>query len=188
VTHENNGVPKAAEVFTVGTPMSNPSVSLPAARVRTVERRSILVILGLLLGVSALVAAAGLLWPGLGIDVRKAGRVGLAAVFVFTGIGHFARARGMAEMLPPWVPARVAIIWASGLLELTLAIGLLLPARTRTAGIAVIVFLILVFPANVSAAARRVDFGGHGAGPSYLFVRAPLQLLLIAWAWWFAVR
>ena len=60
--------------------------------------------------------------------------------------------------------------------------------NARTAGLAVMAFLVLVFPANVSAAARHVDFGGHGRGLPYLWIRAPLQLLLIAWASWFAVR
>lgn len=94
----------------------------------------------------------------------------------------------MAEMLPPWVPARVAIVLATGVLELAFAAGLALPASARTAGLAVMVFLVLVFPANVSAARRRVDFGGHGRGPSYLLPRGLLQILLIVWAYWFAVR
>jgi uncharacterized membrane protein len=42
--------------------------------------------------------------------------------------------------------------------------------------------------ANVYAAINRVDMGGHGAGPMYLLVRAPFQLLLIGWAYGFAVR
>jgi uncharacterized membrane protein len=40
----------------------------------------------------------------------------------------------------------------------------------------------------VYAAINRVEMGGHGAGPMYLLVRAPFQLLLIGWAYWFAVR
>jgi hypothetical protein len=30
--------------------------------------------------------------------------------------------------------------------------------------------------------------GGHTWGPVYLLIRAPLQALLVAWTWWFAVR
>ncbi|MGH9366455.1 MAG: DoxX family protein [Thermoanaerobaculia bacterium] len=153
-----------------------------------VPTASLLIILGLLLGVSGLLALAGVLWPALEIGGTRAARFGLAAVFVFTGIGHFVKAREMAEMLPPWVPARLAIIWATGVLELAFAAGLVLPGASRATGIAVIAFLLAVFPANVSAARRRVDFGGHGRGPAYLLVRAPLQLLLIAWAYGFAVR
>lgn len=51
-----------------------------------------------------------------------------------------------------------------------------------------IAFLILVFPANIYAALNRVDMGGHEWGPMYLFARVPPQLLLIGWAYWFAVR
>ena len=29
---------------------------------------------------------------------------------------------------------------------------------------------------------------GHLVGPTYLFVRAPVQLLLIFWTYWFVVR
>ena len=49
-------------------------------------------------------------------------------------------------------------------------------------------FLVLVFPVSghVSPAARHVDFGGHGRGLFDLWIRAPLQRLLIAWALWFA--
>lgn len=39
------------------------------------------------------------------------------------------------------------------------------------------IFLLLVLPSNIYAAWQRVDFGGHAAGPVYLLVRIPLQLL-----------
>ena len=48
--------------------------------------------------------------------------------------------------------------------------------------------LLLVLPSNVYAAFQRIDFGGHGAGPAYLLVRVPLQLFLIGWIYWFAVK
>jgi uncharacterized membrane protein len=161
------------------------SAAAPLERGNASEKASLWIILGILFAVSILLAAVGLLWPGSGLG---GGRLALAAVFLFTATGHFARARAMAGMLPDWIPGRLAIIWASGLIELAFAVGLALPAYARMTGLAVIAFLVLVFPANVSAAARRVDFGGHGGGLGYLWVRAPLQLFLIAWAWWFAVR
>jgi uncharacterized membrane protein len=55
-------------------------------------------------------------------------------------------------------------------------------------GICVIAFLIVVLPANIYAAIHRVDVGGHSLGPMYLLVRVPLQLILIGWTYWFAVR
>jgi uncharacterized membrane protein len=145
-------------------------------------------LLVLLLVPYGLLSIVALLRPDAGLDAALRGRIALALVFAFTALGHFVKARSMAEMLPPWVPGRVPIVWATGVLEAAFAVGLLLPGRARLTGIAVMAFLVLVFPANVSAAARRVDFGGHGRGPRYLLLRAPLQLLLIAWAYWFAVR
>ena len=94
----------------------------------------------------------------------------------------------MAEMLPSSFPGRRALILASGIFELLLAMLLLAWPKSRSLGMTIIAFLIAVFPANVYAAARRIPFGGHSAGPLYLLVRAPVQLLLILWTYWFVVR
>lgn len=123
-----------------------------------------------------------------GINSRLRGRISLALVFAFTGIGHFLKTREMATMLPAWVPNREAWVQFTGFLEFAGAVGLLVPSLSRTAGICLCVFLVAVFPANVFAAVNRIEFGGHSVGPVYLLVRLPLQLLLIGWAYWFAVR
>lgn len=94
----------------------------------------------------------------------------------------------MVQMLPPAVPMREVIIYPSGVLELCLAAGLLVRRFAYITGICVIVFLIVVLPANIYAAIHQVDMGGHNLGPMYLLVRLPLQLILIAWAYWFAIR
>lgn len=116
------------------------------------------------------------------------GRIGLAAVFAFTGVGHFVKTGGMIRMLPVWVPERELVIHLTGVIELLASAALLVPATKRFSGIFLCVFLVAVFPANVFAAFERVEFGGHAAGPVYLLVRAPLQMLLIGWTWWFAVQ
>lgn len=116
------------------------------------------------------------------------GRLSLALVFAFTGLGHFIQTVPMANMLPPWVPMRVSIIYVTGVIELAAAVALLTPRVSRLTGMCLIVFLVAVFPANVYAAMNRVDLGGHSMGPAYLLTRAPLQIILIGWAYWFAVR
>ena len=122
------------------------------------------------------------------LPVRRRGQISLGLLFVFTGIGHFVQTEAMAGMLPPWVPGRVPIVWISGLFEFLLAAGLLTRPYARIAGAAAIVFLIAVFPGNVYAAMNHVPMGGHDAGPRYLLVRGPFQMLLIVWAWRAAVR
>lgn len=123
-----------------------------------------------------------------GGDVDWAGRLGLALVFAFAALGHFVKTDAMAEMIPPSVPQRRTMILVSGAFELALAILLLVWPQSRNVGLTIIGFLIAVFPSNVYAAIRRVEFGGHSAGPRYLLVRAPLQLLLIFWTYWFLLR
>jgi uncharacterized membrane protein len=124
----------------------------------------------------------------MGGDVNMAGRMGLAFVFAYAALGHFVRTDAMAEMIPPSVPRRRALIQVSGVFELVLVILVLAWPKSRLVGLMIIGFLIAIFPSNVYAAVRRVDFGGHSAGPRYLLVRAPLQLLLILWTYWFVLR
>jgi uncharacterized membrane protein len=132
---------------------------------------------------------AGLLRSlGRQVGADSAGVAGLVLLFLFTASGHFAAAQAMAEMLPPLVPARVPLVYLTGVLEIALAAGIALPATRRLAGLAAIAVLVLFFPANVYAAFAQVGMGGHAWGPVYLVIRAPLQALLIAWTWWFAVR
>jgi uncharacterized membrane protein len=135
-----------------------------------------------------ILTAVGHLLPTFRIATPLRGRISLALVFIFTGLGHFIQTEPMAEMLPPWVPMRKEIIYASGVMELAAAMGLMVPSLSRFTGACLMVFLFLVFPANIYAAVNRVEMGGHAMGPSYLIFRTSLQLILIAWTYWFAVR
>jgi uncharacterized membrane protein len=109
------------------------------------------------------------------------GRIGVALVFAFTGLGHFVKTSAMSQMLPPWVPMRIPLIYVTGVFEFLGAIAILIPPVSKYTAIALCVFLFLVLPSNIYAAFKRIDFGGHDAGPVYLLVRIPLQLFLIGW-------
>lgn len=119
---------------------------------------------------------------------RSGGTLGLALAFAFFGIGHFALTGAMVEMLPPFVPFAEALVYGTGLLEFAVAAGLLHPVSRRAAGRIAILVLILFFPVNVYAAFNQLGGGGHAWGPAYLLIRAPLQALLVGWAWYFVVR
>ncbi len=116
------------------------------------------------------------------------GRIGVSLVFAFAALGHFIKTAAMTQMLPAWVPMRVPLIYLTGVFELLGAVAILITPLSRHVGLALCAYLLLILPSNIYAAFERVDFGGHGAGPIYLLVRIPLQLLLIGWIYWFAVR
>ena len=91
----------------------------------------------------------------------------------------------LIRMVPDWVPWPRAVVYLTGLFELAAAAGLLILSLRLAAGIALIVFFILVFPANVKAAQSGVGLGGKPATP--LWFRLPMQLLFIALTFWSAV-
>lgn len=121
-------------------------------------------------------------------DVRSAAAIGLGILFTFTGIGHFIQTAPMAQMLPPWVPARVLLVYLTGVLEFAIAVGFLVPKSRRFTGWVAAVALILFLPANIYAAINHVPMGGHAWGPVYLLIRAPLQAIILFWMYWFTIR
>jgi uncharacterized membrane protein len=122
------------------------------------------------------------------LNVVAGGRIGICAVFLFAASGHFFKTEQMMEMLPSFVPARRALIYTSGVVEVLFAIAVLAIPNPFYVGLCIIGYLIVIFPSNIYAAIHRISFGGHSIGPRYLFARLPLQLLLIYWTYWFAVR
>ena len=122
------------------------------------------------------------------VDVKKTGLVGLALAFAYFASEHFIQTEPLAAMLPPWVPERIAIIYATGLIEWGAGPGAVDPrAIGRIAGWCCIAVLVLFFPANVYAAIHQVGPGGHTWGPEYLLIRGPLQIVLIFWTFRFAI-
>jgi uncharacterized membrane protein len=122
------------------------------------------------------------------VDARGAAAIGLGILFVFTGIGHFIQTDPMAQMLPPWVPARTLLVYLTGVLEFVIAVGFFVPKLRRFSGWAAAVVLVFFFPANIYAAINHVPMGGHAWGPVYLLVRAPLQIVILFWVYWFTIR
>lgn len=143
-----------------------------------------LLVLLLLLTLPFLILTLAGKWnPRLRIAPAKRARVGVTLFFIFASIGHFIRTEPMAEMLPPAVPYRIELIYLTGVFELLGAIGIWIPRLTKIVGLLLIVMLVGLLPANIYSAFNRVDFGGHGSGPSYLLVRIPFQLFAIFWTY-----
>lgn len=124
-------------------------------------------------------------------ELAEAGRIAMSAMLLFTAIGHFAFSKGMAMMVPDFIPNKVAVVYLTGLLEVAAAIGLFVPALRVWTGWLLILFLILVLPANIQASIKQINYQKgtlDGPGLSYLWFRVPLQLLFIAWTYLVAVR
>ena len=89
----------------------------------------------------------------------------IVAVFVVMGLNHFRPkpARIMAKMIPPFLrfekPFRpIALVYFTGACEVLGGIGLAVPATRPAAAIALSLFLVAVFPANVYASQHPGTF------------------------------
>lgn len=119
---------------------------------------------------------------------RRTAAMGLTLLFLFTGVGHFIKTENMAEMLPPWVPQRVLLVYVTGIFEMMLALGFLVQKYLRTTGWIAVVMLMMFLPVNIYAAFHQIPMGGHAWGPIYLFIRIPLQLIILFWIYLFSIR
>jgi uncharacterized membrane protein len=88
----------------------------------------------------------------------------------------------LIRMTPRWVPWPRAMVFFTGFCELAGAIGLVIPATRRAAGIALILFFIAVLPANIQVAHSGITL--RGRPPTPLWLRVPMQVLFIFLAWW----
>lgn len=104
----------------------------------------------------------------------------MAAAYIAAGINHFVHPQTYRAIMPPWLPAHSALVFASGAMEVLLGILLIPKITRRFAAWGVIVLLLAVFPANIQ---MFLNFWNEEHPLIWLAVlRLPLQLLLIWWA------
>ncbi len=108
-------------------------------------------------------------------------KVAFATLFVVSGTAHVLQPDLFLRIMPPFIPFPLAMVYLSGGFEIGLAVLLLVPRTSRLAAWGLIALLIAVFPANVYMALRPELF--PDLAPMLLWLRLPLQGLLIAWAW-----
>jgi uncharacterized membrane protein len=101
--------------------------------------------------------------------------------FVFAGIMHFLIPRTYESIVPDGLPAKRALVYASGVAEIAGGAGVLHPRTRRAASLWSVATLIAVFPANVHMARNPERYPVPG-GRAALLARLPLQALAIVWA------
>jgi uncharacterized membrane protein len=115
--------------------------------------------------------------------LKNAPRYLLAGLMILAGVMHFADAGPFVRIVPDYLPAPLALVYISGFFEILGGVGLLIPSISRAAAWGLIALYIAVFPANVHMAIHQIPLGDTPPPPILLWLRLPLQLLLIYWAW-----
>ncbi len=119
------------------------------------------------------------------------GNLGMAAFLAFTGLAHFRFQKGMAMMIPEYIPAKMFWVYATGVIEIAAGIGLMFPGIREITAVLLIIFYIMVFAANINSSRKKVNIfkaDYSGPGMDYLYrERIPMQVILIAWTWYFGI-
>jgi uncharacterized membrane protein len=137
--------------------------------------------------VTLLARAGGLLGVAALRSWVTATRIGLAVMLCFTAAAHFNSMRpDLVRMVPPAVPNPEFMVTFTGICEILGAVGLLVPMTRRLAAVALIVFLVAVLPANIHAARSGVTLGGAAVTP--MAPRVAFQVFFIALVWWTGIH
>ena len=117
--------------------------------------------------------------------IKPALRWLLTVFMVAAGVNHFIAPETYAAMVPSFLPAPRALVYVSGIAEIAGGLGLILPATRRLAAWGLIALFLAVFPANINMAVNDLPLGSRQLPAWALWGRLPLQLVLIAWAFWY---
>jgi uncharacterized membrane protein len=111
---------------------------------------------------------------------RRLGSWVVIGVFLTSGVLHLINPEAFLWLMPPFLPYPLELVYASGVAELVAALGLLF--RYRWALFFTVLVLLAVWPANWWFAIDVL-----GSGDLWLaiaaWLRLPLQIPLILWAW-----
>ena len=115
--------------------------------------------------------------------LKIAVKIIFALFFVAAGVNHFINPPFYLKIMPPYLPWHYELVILSGLAEIVLGIGLLIPKLSRMAAWGIIALLIAVFPANLHMTMHPELYPDIPL--ITLWIRLPIQGLLILWAFWY---
>lgn len=107
----------------------------------------------------------------------------MAAMYMVAGIFHFLKPRMYLRIMPRYLPKHRLLVYLSGLVEIILGVGLIFP-ETKDLAIYGIILMLIIF-LSVHFYMLSSEKAGAGLPKWALWLRIPLQFLLIWWAWFY---
>lgn len=109
----------------------------------------------------------------------------MAFAYIWVGIQHFVNAPFFLNIMPPYLPFHLELVYLSGLFEIVLGAMLLVKSLRFYAGWGLILLLIAVYPANIYLAFNETPQQLLDVSPFVAaWVRLPIQFVLIGLAYW----
>lgn len=105
----------------------------------------------------------------------------MALLYFLAGINHFRTPRLYQKIIPPYFSNPILLNQLSGGIEIILAIALVIIPNSSFAAWGIILLLLAVFPTHIYM--LKNPNASLGLPKSFLYMRLPLQLLLMYWAY-----
>tara|TARA_B100001559_G_scaffold320172_1_gene331543 strand:+ start:1514 stop:1915 length:402 start_codon:yes stop_codon:yes gene_type:complete len=102
--------------------------------------------------------------------------------YISAGLSHFINVNWFLQIVPPYLPIKLELVYLSGLFEVTLGIMLIVPSLRYYAGWGLILLLIAVYPANIYVA--QTNGAAMNISALVAWIRLPFQFLFIGIAYW----
>jgi len=117
--------------------------------------------------------------------IKKISYYFFGVFYIIAGALHFVNPDFYMKIMPHYLPFHLALVYLSGLVEILLGFGLIYRPMRQYAAWGIIALLIAVFPANIFLAFNEGAQEAIGTNQlEALWIRFPIQLLLIIIAWW----
>ena len=102
--------------------------------------------------------------------------------YISVGVNHFIDPYWFLQIVPPYLPYKIELVYISGFLEVILGVMLLIPKTRFFAGWGLIVLLIVIYPANIYLAQTNGE--AMNTTPLVAWGRLPFQFIFIGLAYW----
>ena len=108
----------------------------------------------------------------------------MSIFYVRIGVQHFLDPEYFLNIMPPFLPYHLELVYISGFFEILLGLLLIFPKYRFYASWGLIILLIAVFPANIYLAQSEIAQQGLDVSKEVAIWRLPFQALFIGLAYW----
>ena len=114
------------------------------------------------------------------VTIIKSFLIIISSIFyVIVGIKHFIEPEYFLNIVPPYLPYHIELVYMSGLFEILFGLLILFPKYRYYGAIGLVLLLVAVFPANIYLAQSKEAQEAIGATQEIATWRLPIQGVLI---------
>ena len=115
-------------------------------------------------------------------DIKFFSTIIMSVFYISVGLSHFTDPNWFLQIVPPYLPFKIELVYISGFFEILFG-GMLLFKKTRfLAGWGLILLLLAVYPANIYLA--QTNGAAMNTTPLVAWGRLPVQFIFIWIAYW----